>query len=93
MKTRKQISGWNRDAGYTLASGSSSCAAVAVSYRLGLCKSNIVVLMPGGELNIQIDKNYQINMSDTVTRIYEGKIDPEIFGNTKKKVLKQLWQN
>ena len=28
---------WERGAGYTLASGSSSCAAASVAYRLGLC--------------------------------------------------------
>lgn len=38
-----QIKIWERGAGYTLASGSSSAAAVA--YRLGLCDSAIAVYM------------------------------------------------
>ena len=35
---------WERGAGYTLASGSSSSAAAAVAYRLGLCDREIKVL-------------------------------------------------
>ena len=35
---------WERGAGYTLASGSSSCAAAAVAKRLGLCDSQISVV-------------------------------------------------
>ena len=41
---------WERGAGYTLASGSSSCAAAATAHRLGLCESEINVHMPGGVL-------------------------------------------
>ena len=41
---------WERGAGYTLASGSSSSAAAAVAHRLGLCDRAITVHMPGGEL-------------------------------------------
>lgn len=37
---------WERGAGYTLASGSSTAAA-AVAYKLGLCGPNITVHMPG----------------------------------------------
>ena len=37
---------WERGAGYTLASGSSSCAAASVAHRLGLCDAEIAVLMP-----------------------------------------------
>jgi len=43
-----QVEIWERGAGYTLASGSSSTAVAAVAYRLGLCNPDIVVHMPGG---------------------------------------------
>ena len=36
---------WERGAGYTLASGSSSCAAAAVAHRLGYCDKEICVHM------------------------------------------------
>jgi diaminopimelate epimerase len=40
-----QIEIWERGAGYTLASGSSSTAAAAVARRLGLCDTDITVHM------------------------------------------------
>ncbi|QDR82435.1 diaminopimelate epimerase [Sporomusa termitida] len=38
---------WERGAGYTLASGSSSCAAASAAYKLGLVDNEINVHMPG----------------------------------------------
>lgn len=72
---------WERGAGYTLASGSSSCAAAATAYRLGLCSPQITVTMPGGKLEIIIHKNGYINMTGSVTRIAEGEISDEIFSD------------
>ena len=45
-----QLEIWERGAGYTLASGSSSSAAAAVAYRLGMCDPEITVHMPGGRI-------------------------------------------
>ena len=39
---------YERGAGYTLASGSSSCAAASAAYKLGLVDNKIKVHMPGG---------------------------------------------
>ena len=74
-----QIEIWERGAGYTLASGSSSSAAAAVAHRLGLCDSDIVVHMPGGNIDITISKDYQIMMAGPVTRVSEGNLSTEIF--------------
>ncbi len=70
---------WERGAGYTLASGSSSTAAAAVARRLGLCDSRITVHMPGGELQIQLDENYLATMNGPVRRICMGEIAAELF--------------
>ncbi len=70
---------WERGAGYTLASGSSSSAAAAVAHRLGLVDSNVTVHMPGGNLAIEIAPNYSIRMTGSVTRVAEGIIHPELF--------------
>ena len=64
-----QIEIWERGAGYTLASGSSSSAAAAVAYRLGLCNESITVHMPGGEIRIEISSKYEIRMSGPATRV------------------------
>ena len=70
---------WERGAGYTLASGSSSCAAAAVARKLGLCDSDVIVHMPGGELRIEIADDFSVSMTGPVTRVCEGEIDEEIF--------------
>jgi diaminopimelate epimerase len=74
-----QIEIWERGAGYTLASGSSSSAAAAVAHRLGHCDSDIVVHMPGGKIDITISNGYDILMAGSVTKVAEGTISPEIF--------------
>ncbi len=69
---------WERGAGYTLASGSSSSAAAAVAYKLGLCDSEITVKMPGGSIWIQVNEDFTILMSGTVTRVASGELSNEI---------------
>jgi diaminopimelate epimerase len=46
---------WERGAGETQASGSSSCAAVAAAHRAGRVDRDVTARMPGGELFIRID--------------------------------------
>ena len=70
---------WERGAGYTLASGSSSTAAAAVAHRLGLCDSAITVHMPGGRLSISISPAFSATMTGPVTRVCEGVMDAEMF--------------
>jgi diaminopimelate epimerase len=62
---------WERGAGYTLASGSSSTAAAAVAYKLGFCDPAITVHMPGGELAIKFSKGFSATMTGPVTRVCE----------------------
>ena len=74
-----QIEIWERGAGYTLASGSSSSAAAAVAHKLGLCDRSITVHMPGGKLAIEIGDGFNILMTGPVTKVSEGVISPEVF--------------
>jgi diaminopimelate epimerase len=64
-----QIEIWERGAGYTLASGSSSSAAAAVAFKLGLVDEKLTVQMPGGRLEIQISEGYRIRMVGPTTRV------------------------
>ena len=73
-KSTVNIEIWERGAGYTLASGSSSCGVVSVGYKLGLLNSNVKVQMPGGNLNISIDNNFKLKMEGPVEEICSGKI-------------------
>jgi len=74
-----QIEIWERGAGYTLASGSSSSASAAVAHKLGLVDKNVSVHMPGGIIKIEIGEDFAIRMTGSVTRVGEGVISPEIF--------------
>lgn len=62
---------YERGAGYTLASGSSSCAAAGAVYKLGLVDSNVRVHMPGGELEIEIGKDLEVSMTGNVYTVGE----------------------
>ena len=77
-RSRIQIEIWERGAGYTLASGSSSSAAAAVAHKLGLCDRSISVLMPGGKISIEIRDNFSILMTGPVTQVAEGRISKEV---------------
>jgi diaminopimelate epimerase len=68
---------WERGAGYTLASGSSSSAAAAVAHRLELVDRNVTVHMPGGAIGIEIDDGYSIRMTGAVKKVADGTLDPE----------------
>jgi len=77
-----QIEIWERGAGYTLASGSSSSAAAAVAHKLGFCDPSITVHMPGGAISIEIGDGFSIMMTGPVAKVSEGTISEEIFAVT-----------
>lgn len=60
---------YERGAGYTLASGSSSCAAASAAYELGLINNKVKVHMPGGVLDIEILKDKMVYMTGPVEYI------------------------
>jgi diaminopimelate epimerase len=70
---------WERGAGYTLASGSSSSAAAAVARKLGLVDKSITVHMPGGQIQIELNDDYDVLMTGPVTRVGEGTLSAELF--------------
>lgn len=66
-----QIEIWERGAGYTLASGSSSSAAGAVARRLGLVDGEITVHMPGGQIQLSIAEDFAVTMTGPTTWVGE----------------------
>jgi diaminopimelate epimerase len=75
-----QIEIWERGAGYTLASGSSSSAAAAVAHRIGLCDRDITVHMPGGKISIHIGDDFAIRMTGPATYVASMQFDEEALG-------------
>jgi diaminopimelate epimerase len=78
-KNSIQIEIWERGAGYTLASGSSSTAAAAVVHALGLCDKDVEVNMPGGIIQISLNENNEATMTGPVQKIAEGVLADEVF--------------
>jgi len=76
-----QIEIWERGAGYTLASGSSSCAAAAASVRLGLCEREVTVSMKRGDLQIGVAADYALTMLGPVQKVAEGVLAAELLSS------------
>jgi len=74
-----QIEIWERGAGYTLASGSSSSAAAAVAHRLGRVDQSVTVHMPGGTIQIEISRDYAICMTGPVNHVADGHFGQDLF--------------
>jgi diaminopimelate epimerase len=74
VRSRKKIEAliWERGAGETLASGSSSCAVAAAAHRLGLVERKVEVRMPGGSLRIEIGADWSLRMTGPATPVYRG---------------------
>ncbi|MEU6378195.1 diaminopimelate epimerase [Streptomyces sp. NPDC046909] len=69
---------YERGAGYTLASGSSACAAASAAHALGLVDDEVAVHMPGGRIDVTIDSEGSegpkgaVTMTGTAERIADG---------------------
>jgi len=65
-RTNVEIEIYERGAGYTLASGTSGCAAAGAAYRMGLTDPKMYVHMPGGVLEVEIEKDGGVLMTGEV---------------------------
>lgn len=74
---------WERGAGETQASGSSSCAAASAAVRLGLVKSPVTVKMPGGTLNIEVSQDFSLTMKGPVAEVARGTLSPSFVRSLK----------
>ena len=74
-----QIEIWERGAGYTLASGSSSSASAAVAHKLGLVDANVTVHMLGGKIGIEIGAGFSIRMTGSVNKVADGVMHSDLF--------------
>jgi diaminopimelate epimerase len=69
---------WERGAGYTLASGSSSCGAASAAVRTGRCRAGrVTVRMPGGELVVHVRDDWSLRLEGPVEEVYTGRLHRE----------------
>jgi diaminopimelate epimerase len=73
-----QIEIWERGAGYTLASGSSSSASAAVARKMGLVDADLTVHMPGGKIIIGIGADFSIVMTGPTTPVGVFEMHPGV---------------
>ncbi len=78
-----QLEIWERGAGYTLASGSSSCAAANAAYKLGKVDNKINVHMPGGVIKVEINTNGHVLMTGPVTGVSKGYFSEDLWKKLK----------
>ena len=69
---------WERGAGYTLASGSSSCGAASAAVKNGRCDHGRVrVRMPGGDLVIHVRPDWSLRLEGPVEEVCTGTLARE----------------
>lgn len=74
---------WERGAGYTLASGSSSCAVASACVKNNLTDKKISIIMPGGILEIEVNDDWSLRMKGPAEKIFEGNFSPELLDRIK----------
>ncbi len=69
---------WERGAGHTLASGSSSCAVAVACYDRGLVDGAVTVQMEGGALQIEVRADLDLVMTGPVEEICRGDLSTDL---------------
>lgn len=70
---------WERGAGYTLASGTSACAAAGTAVAHHHCTSPVTVHMAGGSATVAIDNSGQATLTGTVYPLFSGTLAADFF--------------
>lgn len=69
---------WERGAGFTLASGTSSCAVASVLRKKDLVDEDVTIKMLGGQLKIHVGADFAIRMTGEVREICAGTLSGEL---------------
>jgi diaminopimelate epimerase len=81
-----QVLIWERGAGHTLASGSSSCAVAAACFDKDLVDDGVTVRMEGGDLTIELDESLNLVMTGPVEEICTGTLSEDL----KRRLLRSM---
>jgi len=63
---------WERGAGRTLGCGTGSCASVVIGYMIGKLNNTVHVKTEGGELEVQLEEDFEIYMKGGASKICDG---------------------
>jgi diaminopimelate epimerase len=74
-KNELKVRVWERGCGETLACGTGTCAAVAVSKKLGKVSSRVTVHVLGGDLQVEVGNT--LFLCGAAEKVYEGELFKE----------------
>jgi len=77
-RDRVSIMIWERGAGWTLASGTSSCGVVSACVKNGLTDRRVTVQSPGGELTVVVAANWDLTLTGPVSEIGRGTLSSDL---------------
>ena len=65
---------WERGSGETLACGSGACAVAVAASGAGLLlnRNSVVISMPGGELRVLWDDDFNVNLEGPAVEVFRG---------------------
>jgi len=74
-RERLQMRVWERGAAETLACGTGACAAAVAAARTGRTGRSVTVALPGGELQIEWQRDDHVRMTGDAVEVFEGSIE------------------
>jgi diaminopimelate epimerase len=77
-RDRVEVLVWERGAGPTMASGSSSCAVAAAAVKRGLADRRVAVHLPGGRLDVEVGPDFALRLDGPVEEVFEGGLSADL---------------
>lgn len=71
-RSHVEVRVWERGSGLTMACGTGACAVVAVGRQNGLLDDDVIVSLPGGELEVHWPRTGEVILEGPVEEVFEG---------------------
>lgn len=75
---------WERGAGETMASGSSSSAVAAACVRRGYTERRLAVHSPGGVLRVEVAPDYTVRLTGPAEEVCRGTLSPDLLAHLRR---------